>query len=348
MATAYEYIERNKRRSFILALLFPVSFVVFVYLAVLGFFLLWGGLKYSHYTNVFSFGSVWNQAFLSAHEMCAWLLPFCFIVSCFWAWVAYRQGDHIVLDSVPGVRSVSRWDEFDAYTALENVCLSVGTPMPQLYIVEDDSLNAFAVGMHPARAGIVVSRGLLKRLDRAQLEAVFAHELAHILHYDTRLMAVVITCTAFFTFAGEMLIYGTEREEADHSWEGVANRMYFHSRCPLFVYPGFMLMAYGYLVAPVIRFALSRTRESLADSRAALITRHPRALARALWKISEDSRIEALDGRVLLGAMCIERPGEQDSFFDRLSGLGRSHPPVEERIRALNDMDGLFDGTDQR
>lgn len=347
MATAYEYIERNKRRSLVLALLFPVSFVLFVYLAVLGFFLLWGGLRYAHYTNVFSFGSVWNQSFLSAHEMCAWLLPFCFIVSCFWAWIAFRGGDKIVLDSIPGVHSVSRWEEFDAYAALENLCLSAGSPMPQLYVLEDESMNAFAVGMHPARAGIVVSRGLLKRLERVQLEAVLAHELAHIRHYDTRLMAVVITCTAFFTFAGEMLIYGTEREEADQSWAATANRMQFHARFPLFVYPGVMLMAYGYFVAPVIRFALSRTRENLADAQAALTTRHPRALARALWKISEDSRIEVLDGRALVGAMCIERPQGQDSFFDRLSGMGRSHPPVEERIRALNDMDGLFDNTDK-
>lgn len=343
MATAYEYIERNKRRSLILAALFPLSFMLFAYLAVLGFFICLGLLKYFHYANVFSFGSIWNHAFLSAHDTCACLLPFCFVVSCFWAWVAYRQGDKILLDFVPGLRSVTRWEEFDAYTSLENLCLAAGMPMPQLYVLDDDSMNAFAVGMHPARAGIVVSRGLLKRLDRAQLEAVLAHELAHIRHYDTRLMAIIITCTAFFTFAGEMLIYGTERDNADDSWQATAKRVHFHTRLPLFVYPGLALLAYGYFIAPVIRFALSRTRERLADAQAALTTRHPRALARALWKISEDSRIEVLDGRPLIGAMCIARPLGAERFFDRLSGLGRAHPPVEERICALNDMDGLFD-----
>lgn len=343
MATAYEYIERNKQRSLVLTALFPLSFVLFAYLAVLGFFIFWGLLKYFHYANVFSFGSIWRHSFLSAHETCAWLLPFCFIVSCFWAWLAYRQGDQMVLDSIPGVRAASRWDEFDAYSLLENLCISAGMPLPQLYVLEDASMNAFAVGMHPARAGIVVSRGLLKRLDRAQLEAVLAHELAHIRHYDTRLMAIIITCTAFFTFAGELLIYGTERDNADDSWQATVKRVHLHARVPVFVYPGFALLAYGYFIAPVIRFALSRMRESLADAQAALTTRHPRALARALWKISEDSRIEALDGRPLIGAMCIERPHGPDRFFDRLSGVGRSHPPVEERIRALNDMDGLFD-----
>lgn len=339
MATAYEYIERNKRCSLILAALFPVSFVLFAYAAVLGFFLLFSLPKYFHYTNVLAWESVWRHAFLSAHETCVWLLPLCLAVSVFWAWVAYRQGDQLVLDSVPGARAVTRWQEFDAYTALENVCLSIGVPMPELYVIEEDSMNAFAVGMSPARAGIVVSRGLLKHLDRAQLEAVLAHELAHILHYDTRLMAIIITCTGFFTFAGEMLVYGTEREDFDGDRAAL---VLFHSRCPIFVYPGLALMAYGYVVAPVIQFALSRTREFLADAHAALYTRHPRALARALWKISQDSRIKVLDGRTFIGAMCISHPQKKKDFFIRLSGLEKTHPPVEDRIRALNDMDGLF------
>ncbi len=347
MATAYEYIKRNKRRSLILTALFPLSFVLFAYLSVVGFFIFLGLVKYFHYGNVFSFGSLWYKSVVSAHDTCTWFLPFCFAVSCFWAWLAYRQGDKILLEFVPCVRSVSRWDEFDAYALLENLCLSCGMPMPQLYVLNDDSMNAFAVGMRPERAGIVVSRGLLKRLDRAQLEAVLAHELAHIRHYDTRLMAIVIMCTAFFTFAGEILLYGTERDKADNSWRATAGRVYFHAGIPFFVYPAFALLAYGYVISPVIRFALSRTRESLADAQAALTTRHPRALARALWKISQDSRIEVLDGLPLIGAMCIERPQGTDSFFNHLSGLGRSHPPVEQRICALNDMDGLFDGVDR-
>lgn len=348
MATTYEYIERNKRRSLILAALFPVSFVLFAYAAVLLFFILLGLLQYAHYTNVFSFGSVWNQSFLSAHETCVWLLPFCLAVSVFWAWIAYRSGDQLVLDSIPGVRPLERWNCLDEYTLLENISLSQGVPLPQLYMIKDDSMNAFSVGMSPARAGIVVSSGLLKRLDRTQLEAVFAHEIAHIMNYDTRLMAIIITCTGFFTFAGEFLIYGTERENADDSWEGTVNRLNFHARFPLFVYPGFALLVYGYFLAPVIRFALSRTRENLADAQAALITRYPRALARALWKISQDSRIEVLDGRELIGAMCVERPYGKGGFFAYLSGLGQSHPPVEDRIRALNDMDGLFDPVDKK
>lgn len=342
MATAYDYIERNKRRSIVLAALFPLSFTLFAYLAVLFFYLLLGVLSYYHSTNVLSFGSVWHQAFLSAHDACAWILPFCFAVAAFWGWIALKQGDQIVLDTVPGVRVLTKWDAYDAYTLLENLCLASGEPMPTLYVLPDESMNAFAVGMSPERAGIVVSAGLLKRLDRVQLEAVLAHEMAHIRHYDTRLMAVLITCLAFFTFAGEFLFYGTEKENVpDNYWDRIGQH---RPRFPLLMYVGAMLMFYGYFIAPSIRFALSRARESLADAEAARATRHPRALARALWRVSEDSRIELLDGLDLIGAMCLERPQGKETLFERLSGVGRSHPPVEERIRALNDMDGLFDG----
>lgn len=346
MATAYEYIARNKRRSIILVALFPLSFTLFGYLAVLCFYLLLGLSSYYHPTNALSFTSVWHQVFLSAHDACAWILPFCFAVAVFWAWVAFKQGDQIVLDSVPGVRPLQKWDAYDAYTLLENLCLASGDPQPQLYVLQDESMNAFAVGMSPERASIVVSSGLLKRLDRAQLEAVLAHEMAHIRNYDARLMTVVVTCVAFFTFAGEYFFYGTEKENVpDEYRDGLKSR---RPRFPLLMYVGAMLMFYGYFIAPAVRFSLSRTRESLADAEAALATRHPRALARALWLISEDSRLEALDGLSLIGAMCIERPHGKETLFERLSGIGRTHPPVEERIRALNDMDGLFDGPDRK
>jgi len=113
-------------------------------------------------------------------------------------------------------------------------------------------------------------------------------------------------------------------------------------RVPILMYVGAALVAYGYLLAPFIRFALSRNYQFLADAEAVLITRYPKGLAKALWHISEDSRIEVLDRTELLGVLCVANPQAHQTFFNRISGLFQSHPPIEERICALNDMDGLF------
>lgn len=342
MATVYDYIERNKRKSLILVALFPVSFALFAYISVLLGYLLWGVLRYNQSNNIWSFASLWHQSFLSAHELCKWVLPLAVGLAIFWAWQAWKQGDQIVLENVPLLRRLDKFEAYDAYTLLENLCISTGDYMPQLYVIDDDSMNAFAVGMDPMHGGIVLSSGLLKNLDRVQLEAVLAHELAHIRHYDTRVMVIIITCVAFFTFAGEMLFFGQER---DSIGEGFAENVAPFQRTrgmPLLVYVGGMLLIYGYFLAPFLRFALSRTCESLADGQAVLATRHPRALISALWKIEKDSRIEALDTNSLLGGLCIARPKGEETLFERLSGIGRTHPPIEERIRDLNDMDGLF------
>lgn len=341
MTTAYEYVERNKRKSRILVALFPVSFTLFAYLSVLGFYILWGLLVYYRPNNIWSFSSLWNHAFVSAHETCVWLLPLCFGLAVFWAWQAWKQGDQILLEAVGHIHPLEKWEHLEIYTLLENLCISSGDYMPQLYILDDESMNAFSIGMSPMRAGIVLSNGLIKRLNRMQLEGVLAHELAHIRHYDTRLMIIITTCLAFFTFAGEILFYGTEKDNIPESEMGPQQAVYWRrTRFPLFVYAGMMLMCYGYLIAPVLQFALSRTRESMADAQAVLLTRYPKGLASALWTVSQNSRIEALDEHTLLGTMCLARPRGKDTFFERISGIGRTHPPIEQRMRALREMDG--------
>ncbi len=338
MALAYEYIERNKRKSLVLLTLFPLSFMLFAYVTVLLGCILWNVLGYFRPNNVLSFASVWNQSFLSAHELCQWVLPICFVLAVFWAWQAWKQGDQIILEAIPHVRELNKWDSLEVYNLLENLCIATGDYLPQLYVLEDESMNAFAIGMSPMRAGIVVSSGLIKRLKRTELEAVLAHELAHIRHYDTRLMVIILTCLAFFTFAGEILFYGVEIKPRPGTVELFPNIP--NPRFAPFAYVGIMLMCYGYFVAPVLRFALSRARESMADAQAVLSTRYPKGLISALWRIQQDSRLEALDNHVLLGTMCIAMPRQRGTFFEFISGIGNSHPPIEERIRDLRDMDG--------
>lgn len=336
---AYEYIKRNKRRSLILAMLFPISFTLFAFLVILLVHFLLTTYSYAQSSADMVWSKFFYSSFITAHEWCKYVLPICFALSAFWAYIAIKDGAHFVLDYIPGLRPIFKWDNFDAFTALENLCLTAGMPMPELYELNDDSLNAFSVGVCPERAAIVLSKGILEKLDRPQLEGVLAHELIHIRNYDIRTMAVLITCLAFFTYAGEMFVYGTEKENLTGDLR-VDNKIF---RIPPFLYPiGLGLMVYGYFIAPAIRLALSRERESLADAEAALLTRNPKALAKALWHISEDSRLETLDRLSLVGAMCIENPHAKPNFFERLSGIGKAHPPVGDRIRALNDMDGLF------
>ena len=339
MATTYEHIQKNKIRSAILVLLVPVSFVVFVYLAVMIFFLLYSGLNYLSPTSYLTFGSTLQVFHQKAMHVCNIVLPVAFLTGAFWAWIAIHEGDNILLNRMGSVRVLYYFEAEEAHRLLENLCITTGMPKPELYVLEDDSLNAFSVGARPEASGIVLSRGLLEKLSRVQLEGVLAQQLAHIRLYDVRMMSMVIMCLAFFTFAGEYLIYGTERDNVD-SWEDIVRSPTV--RVPILVYIGAVLLLYGYLLAPFIRFALSRKYQFLADAEAALMTRYPKGLAKALWRISQNSRLVVLDRTELLGVLCVENPQARETFFSHISGLFRSHPPVEERIRALNDMDGLF------
>jgi len=333
MAVAYSHIEKNKRNSVIIALLFPLSVMIFTYLAVTGFYLLLGVLSYFRPTAYMTFGSTLQVACVAAWKSCHWILPLVFAISAFWAYIALKDGDQLIIDMVPRARLLPPWEEDDVHRMLENICITIGEPIPQLYVLDEESLNAFSVGVRPEHSAIILSAGLLKKLSRPQIEGVLAHELSHIRNYDVRLMTMLIMCLAFFTFAGEYFVYGTEKENADSG---------FHVRVPILVYVGIMLLGYGYVIAPFLRFVFSHTREKLADAQAALITRNPRALAQALWFISENSHLSSMSHSELLGLLCIDDPNRSSSVFARMSGIMQSHPPIGERIQALNDMDGLF------
>ena len=326
----------------LLVLLFPVSFVLFAYFAIILFFLLLGGLDYLRPTSYLTFLSTLYVFHLKAWSACQIFLPLCLCVSAFWAFVAVTEGDRVLLDRVGrGVHVLPYFEAEEAHQLLENLCIACGSVKPELYVLEDESINAFSVGVRPNQSKIVLSRGALEKLERTQLEGVLAQQLAHIHLYDVRMMSMIIMCLAFFTFAGEYLVYGNERQNID-SWEDVTIRRQVPVTSPVFLWIGGILLGYGYLLAPLIRFALSRQYQYWADSKAALLTRYPRGLAKALWRISQDPYLEALETTELLGVLCVENPHHKATLFGRLSGLWDSHPPVEERIRALNDMDGLF------
>ena len=197
---------------------------------------------------------------------------------------------------------------------------------------DDDSLNAFATGRDPQHASIALTKGIVKKLERVELEGVVAHELAHVENRDIRLMLLIVAGISFFTFAGEFCLRQALYSGRRRSSKGGNGAL-------VWLVVGIFCMVYGYLLAPVIRFALSRQREYQADATAALTTRNPRALASALQKISGDPRVEALDKRESMAAMCIESPLAKAGLFSRLSGLWATHPPIDKRIKVLLDMD---------
>lgn len=340
MPLAYTYIRRNKYCSYLFIVLFALSLLVFVFLATAGFYLLLGMLDYSRPTGFLTWQSTVSLVYSRTWATCRWLLPLCVLVSAFWARLALKEGVEFILGRVRRVRPLLKWDAYEAYTLLENLCIRTGDPMPDLYELKDSALNAFSVGTDPQHSAIVLSSALLEQLPRTELEGVLAHELAHIRHYDVRTMTVMVTCLAFFTFAGEYLFYGTEKY--DIYAQGNIDFRYMSPVMGPLAYVGLMLMIYGYVVAPLLRLGLSRSRERLADAQAALTTRYPRGLARALWRISANCHLRIMSQSMLFGGLCIMTPEQKPTFFEVLSGLAYSHPPVEERICALNDMDGMF------
>ena len=215
-----------------------------------------------------------------------------------------------------------------AYQELHNIvealAIGSGLPKPQVYVVDDPSPNAFATGTSPDRAAVTVTTGLLELMNRAELEGVVAHELSHIKNYDVRLILVVSTLIGL---AGLM---------ASLIWRGV-----FHLRLRgkggvqvlvIVLVAGVLLTIIAFVVGPLIKLALSRRRESLADASGVELTRNPVGLIAALRKLEAND--QALTNyNHATAAMCIEDPVQYHSGF--FAGLFNTHPPLSERIAAL-------------
>lgn len=328
MATTYDFIAQNKRRTWLLVLLFPLSFVA------LGFLTLWLWhffLSPVPGQNAQEGTSAAVMALGPASAMALQVLPWLWLGAMVWIAIACYCGDKMLLHGA-GATRIDKADQPEIYRLVENLCLAAGLPLPEIYIINDNSLNAFATGRDPQHASVALTKGLVKRLDRAELEGVIAHELSHIKNRDIRLMLITVAGISFFTFLAELcfrLAVSSSRGSGKNKGGGAA----------LFFLLGLVFTLYGYVIAPLIRLAVSRTREYQADASAALLTRHPAALARALEKITQDPRVESLDAHASMAAMCIANPLGKAGLFSFLSGLLATHPPVEQRIAKLRQMD---------
>ena len=335
MATIYDHIAQNKRRTWLLVLLFPLTFAALGYVFLLG----WMHFSTAHYRYDARRDAYYQEydpgetsVWVKANERAVQVLPWLWAAAVLWIIVAYYGGSAWLISSVHGIE-IHREDQPEIYRLVENLCISQGLPVPRIYIIDDDSLNAFATGRDPEHASIALTKGIVLKLERAELEGVIAHELSHIQNRDIRLMLITVAGISFFTFLSEMCFrIGLSSGNSSSKNKGAAALFFFVL--------GVFFAIYGYLIAPLIRLAVSRVREYQADASAALMTRHPAALASALQKISVAPRVEVLDEHASMSAMCIANPLAKGTLFTAISGLFATHPPIEERIAALRDMDG--------
>ncbi|MGB4864208.1 MAG: M48 family metallopeptidase [Tepidiformaceae bacterium] len=248
-----------------------------------------------------------------------------------YALFSYWASTTIVL-SISGAHEVTKEEEWEFVRRVENLSIGSGLPMPKTWVLEDSAPNAFATGRDPQHSHVVVTRGLLDKLEPAELEGVLAHEMSHIANYDIRVMTLATVLVGLIALVSDLFLRwsifgsGGRRGSKDKGGGGFA-----------IIVIGIAIL--GAILAPIIaqaiKFAVSRQREYLADASGALLSRHPEALARALEKIALDPEpLEAANKAT--AHMYIYNPLRDHQSF--LNNMFSTHPPVEERIRRLRSM----------
>ena len=239
---------------------------------------------------------------------------------------SYWYSDKIVL-KLAGAKEASREENFDLYTTVENLSIAAGLPMPKVYIVIDPAPNAFATGRNKEHAVVCATTGLLAILNKTELEGVIAHELSHVGNRDMLLSTVVVVLVGFISimasFLRRSMIFGGGRRNNNEGEAGII----------IFVIE-IVLSILAPLVAVLIQLAISRKREFLADASGAMLTRYPEGLASALRKISEYSQ-PMVHQSSAIAHLYISDPTGGSKFGKKVSSLFSTHPPIEDRIKAL-------------
>lgn len=313
----YTHIRANRLRSaFLIAALFGIIYLLSFAGALLAAVVSEGDAPLDHL--------LWTARdyFVSA-------LPFVTIGTLIWIWIAWRFHQRMI-DTVVNGHDVTRNDEPRLYNLLENLCISRGIPMPKLKIVEDSALNAFATGMNQKQYAISVTRGLMHRLDEKELEAVLGHELTHIKNGDVRMMVIAVVIAGVISLVGELVFRGIFRSGLRGGrWGGgrAGGSRKGGGGAAIAILVALAIVAIAWLLSIVIRFALSRTREYLADAGAVELTKNPDAMITALRKI--ENRGELRGATAFVMEMCVDNP--HSGFVDIFS----THPPIERRIEAI-------------
>jgi len=315
----YSHIQSNRRRS--LALLIGLFFLVYVLV----------------YAGALAGEALSANADLDTLMQRAWsdliaAAPLATLGTALWVVIAYYFHQSMI-DAVTGGRQVTRGEQPRLYNRLENLCISRGITMPKLKVMESDALNAFATGMNDRQYAITVTSGLLAALDDAEIESVLGHELTHIRNGDVRMMVVAVIIAGVVSFFAELLFrlwsYG------GLNFRGRSDDRRGGGGAGLAVLIAVILIVVAYLLSFIIRLALSRQREFLADAGSVELTKNPDAMISALRKIEGRGELPGATSAIM--EMCLDNPREGfGELFD-------THPSVDRRVAALVKFAGGHD-----
>lgn len=301
--TTYTEITSNKRKSIFLIVIFIVVIIAL-------------GWLIEQIQGTGSYGIIF----------------FAVIFSVISALVGYYGGASIAL-STNGAMPITKEQNPYLYRMVENLCITTGMPVPKIYIIPDQAINAFATGRDPQHACVAVTQGALERLENEELEGVLAHELSHVKNYDIRFLTLVVVLVGTIIMISDLFLrsrflFGGRRGGNDRNPVG-----------GILMLVGIILLILSPLIAQLIKFAISRKREYLADASGVLITRYPQGLANALRKIAgEDMKMQHVNNAS--AHLFLANPFGAYTVRGGMSKLFSTHPPIEERIKELEKMAG--------
>ena len=305
----YEQIAKNRAKTVFII----IGFVIFI--TMVGFAL---GYYMDYRYGVGSYNSIF-------------FMVFALLIAVVMSFSSYYYSDKIVL-GLTGARPISRDENPRIYYMAEGLSIAAGLPMPKIYMIEDNGMNAFATGRNPQNSVVVFTRGLLDNLNDEELKGVISHELSHIKNYDILLGTIVVIFVGMVSIISNIILrsffFGGGKKKSGGSLGGGKLAI-------IFLILGLVLLILSPIIATLIRLAISRNREFLADSTGALISRYPAGLANALKKISNFSEVKTASNATAHLFIADPFGSKKKVFF---SSLYNTHPPTEERIKRLENM----------
>lgn len=253
-------------------------------------------------------------------------LAFALAISVGWTLISWFAGDKIVLVSTGAREITERAQNPYVWNLVENLAITAGVPRPRIYLIDDPAPNAFATGRSPEKASIAFTMGIVNLLENEELEGVAAHELAHVKNEDTKLMMLAAVLVGAIVMMGDFFFrfgFGRGRRSNASGWIAII---------------GIVFLLVSPLIGELIKLAVSRKREYLADASGALLTRYPEGLARALEKIRDHGRPLERASNATAHLWIADPFAKKASLRARLDRFFSTHPPVEDRIAQLRRM----------